>query len=610
MSSSRVSLVIGACLLAVVAPIVFTETEADTVDEGFLFYTTGSAIHEIGLKSHVENIFAADPSRRYVGVAVTENPNIVYWSTINVKEKTIMQTLRDYETTAIVVDRGLVAPEQLAVDWVTGNVYFIDTYKKHIAVCKKDGSACAVIMDNAAMLDSPGGLVVNSNAGDMFWADYGRNPVIWRAKMDGSHTRPIVAENLGSPKDLAIDYKEERLYWVDSKSMTIESVKYDGSDRQIFLNATGMVLRSIAILGDEIYWSDLRTRTIRSMNMFNGEEQKVVVESSSYIYDIDIYHPALKPQLQNPCKNNGCLEMCLLTGGLEHSCVCKLGSKKQDELSEACTPEDEPHKLVVAAGDRILLYHHETLGKIRIEEILTPILLSRITYDRGSKDLIADDLLTNSIFTINTENREVRRIVKIAGDGIGDIDFDDGKERIIWTDPSRRSIDQRSRRFESTTISSRYFVDEPQEYVRIPGRKESFVVFKSKSRGLHLDWLHEVEPREIKTVVSKLVGPKISLAYEEKSKTVYIADEGAQTIHYFSSNASESYDPRPLLCTGIESPVSLAISHDKLFWTVRNSSLLQWADIYAGYQKARSGILPVKNVVGIMDITAIDTSTV
>lgn len=58
---------------------------------------------------------------------------------------------------------GLGAPEDLAVDWVTGNIYFTDADMQHIGVCSNDASKCAVLVNKD--VDKPRGIVLNPAAG-------------------------------------------------------------------------------------------------------------------------------------------------------------------------------------------------------------------------------------------------------------------------------------------------------------------------------------------------------------------------------------------------------------------------------------------------------------
>lgn len=72
----------------------------------------------------------------------------------------------------------------------------------------------------------------------MYWTDWGRNPKIESAWMDGQKREVLVSEeDLGWPTGLALDYVNgNRLYWCDSKENIIESMRPDGTDRRIIIS--------------------------------------------------------------------------------------------------------------------------------------------------------------------------------------------------------------------------------------------------------------------------------------------------------------------------------------------------------------------------------------
>lgn len=67
----------------------------------------------------------------------------------------------------------------------------------------------------------------------MFWSDWGENPHISRGGMDGSNKTVFIHHNIIWPNGLAIDYPNDRLYWVDGDKKTFESVRLDGTDRKV-----------------------------------------------------------------------------------------------------------------------------------------------------------------------------------------------------------------------------------------------------------------------------------------------------------------------------------------------------------------------------------------
>lgn len=70
-----------------------------------------------------------------------------------------------------------------------------------------------LISDN---LDSPRAIIVDYKSGYMFWTDWGRNPNIARAGMDGTDAKTIITTNLMWPNGVTIDQKTQRIIWGDA----------------------------------------------------------------------------------------------------------------------------------------------------------------------------------------------------------------------------------------------------------------------------------------------------------------------------------------------------------------------------------------------------------
>ena len=85
-------------------------------------------------------------------------------------------------------------------------------------------------------LESPRAIVLYPAKGLMFWTDWGRNPKIERAAMDGSARTVLVNKTMfgskkviGWPNGLTIDYGKDMIYWVDAKADFIASMDLNGS---------------------------------------------------------------------------------------------------------------------------------------------------------------------------------------------------------------------------------------------------------------------------------------------------------------------------------------------------------------------------------------------
>lgn len=53
--------------------------------------------------------------------------------------------------------------EQMAIDWLTGNFYFVDRVNDRIFVCSRDGETCVTIID--LDLQNPKGIALDPMMG-------------------------------------------------------------------------------------------------------------------------------------------------------------------------------------------------------------------------------------------------------------------------------------------------------------------------------------------------------------------------------------------------------------------------------------------------------------
>lgn len=87
----------------------------------------------------------------------------VYWTDIFAQHETIIRSLEDGSHREEVLTSGLGTPEDLAVDWITNNIYFTDAEMQHIGVCTNDGIHCTVLVSKG--IHKPRGIVLDSTKG-------------------------------------------------------------------------------------------------------------------------------------------------------------------------------------------------------------------------------------------------------------------------------------------------------------------------------------------------------------------------------------------------------------------------------------------------------------
>ena len=91
----------------------------------------------------------------------------------------------------------------------------------------------------------------------MYWTDWGANPKIEQADMDGSARQTIVTGNLLWPNGLTIDQATNRLFWADAKLDKIESSDLAGGNRQLMMSSSSDIHPfGLALHQDMLYWTD------------------------------------------------------------------------------------------------------------------------------------------------------------------------------------------------------------------------------------------------------------------------------------------------------------------------------------------------------------------
>ncbi|MPC12440.1 Low-density lipoprotein receptor-related protein 1 [Portunus trituberculatus] len=220
-----------------------------------------------------------------VDVLYGEEP-IAFWSNLHHHQLHAMEVPRPFEQGSSVtqgttqnhsriIQKELNSPMGVAVDWVAKVLYVVNSGDRTIVALSIDGSKKVTIIstETERMYD----VVVDPLSGQLFFGDWGV-PAINVAKMDGRLNRPLVVSNILAPAGLAIDYPTRRLYWADMKTNKVETVKLDGSDRQLvkhFSHEDGIPL-SLDVFEDFVYFTTLHTNTVNNINKFGNNNPGIM----------------------------------------------------------------------------------------------------------------------------------------------------------------------------------------------------------------------------------------------------------------------------------------------------------------------------------------------
>lgn len=155
--------------------------------DAILFYTTPKKIRSIHLNAHL----VLDIQKTKQAIGVSYDGRSIYWTDISSGKEAIVKMTPGANKKEMILTAGLETPEDLAVDWLTGNIYLTDANLSRIGVCTNSGYSCTQLLATEAM-DRPRAIVLHPTESLMFWTDWGKKPHIGVAYMDGSDARILV----------------------------------------------------------------------------------------------------------------------------------------------------------------------------------------------------------------------------------------------------------------------------------------------------------------------------------------------------------------------------------------------------------------------------------
>ncbi|TNN88761.1 Low-density lipoprotein receptor-related protein 1B [Liparis tanakae] len=309
--------------------------------EAFIIFSIRHEIRRIDL--HKRDYSLLVPGlRNTIALDFHFNHSLLYWTDV-VEDKIYRGRLSESGGVTgieVVVQHGLATPEGLAVDWITGKLYWIDSNLDQIEVAKLNGDMRTTLI--AGGMEHPRAIALDPGQGILFWTDWDATfPRIEAASMSGGGRHIVFKDmEIGAwPNGLTLDHLEKRIVWTDARSDAIFSALYDGSGVIEILKGHEYLSHpfAVSLFGGNVYWTDWRTNTLARANKWTGRNVTVIQKTSAQPFDLQIFHPSRQPQASNPCEGNDgrgpCSHLCLINYNRTSSCTCphlmKLSPNKQ-----------------------------------------------------------------------------------------------------------------------------------------------------------------------------------------------------------------------------------------------------------------------------------------
>ncbi|XP_076435319.1 low-density lipoprotein receptor-related protein 5-like [Babylonia areolata] len=231
-----------------------------------------------------------------------------------------------------VVVSGTGVVKGLAVDWVTGALYWTDSSRGHVMVARWDGSFQNVLLQD--QVTRPLGIAVHPRRGRIYWTDLGLpslvKPTLESANMDGSERRVLVSgDALGRPNHVFIDYTKDKLYWADSARNKVMQYDLNSGQWGTFFALPRFKVYGITLYRNYLLWTDMEDMNGIHMARLDIKRRVRSIIHPGYgrAADLITVDRVLQPDMASPCKKSRmlCEQLCLPRGPGNHTCFCGLG---------------------------------------------------------------------------------------------------------------------------------------------------------------------------------------------------------------------------------------------------------------------------------------------
>lgn len=305
----------------------------------------------------------------------------------------------------------------LAVDWLSGTLYWTDSTYNTIFVASLDSHSVYdyLIVDT----EKPMGIAVHPVKGYLFWTDYGSKPRLERARLDGTQRVTIYSAGMQQPLGMSIDTVQNLIYWVDDKRDTVEWVGLDGENHGQFKvpHTAGAnpfhTLFSCAVYRDYVFVTDQYSMSIRAFNRSdNMAHIKDVFTNLAIPYDIMVWAGDTQPQGTSVCGTSlKCQHLCLSLGEGRGRCSCKHGYTLQpDGISCEAEPFAKPI-YIYTIGKQLCATKINFVDRNRVA---AGVDVNCFLEDLSHVEAMAFDVYGEMLFFSDTDDRSIYRMSMIT----------------------------------------------------------------------------------------------------------------------------------------------------------------------------------------------------
>ncbi|KAJ1066726.1 hypothetical protein K5549_006278 [Capra hircus] len=384
---------------------------------------------------------------------------------------------------------------------------------------------------------------------------------IWRGK---SEYTVVLDNDLNQPRSLALDPLDG-----------IGSANLDGTGISMLQLTQIKSPFSVAVFEDEVFWSEMKTRTVQRMKKMTGKNRAVLIKRLEQPYGLKVMHEVLQPRSSNPCLDTGCSHLCLLSPQSKGSCRCPAGLLLADD-GVNCVPLKESAFLFLGLPTVIMQIYlknldtshgQATLPGHRILPFTNVNQLASMDYVVQEKVLYLTEWNTGDIWLLRLKDSgklSWRKIISVEGT-VTDLAVDWLSGNIYWIGSENAHINIASPRGQYSTVLLSGSLYRPTRIVlHPPTAVMCFVDLGPQDDGRHSSSIEcaSMDGSRRKVLWRKPQVP-VGLSFSDAGTRLYWADPGRGLIESIQQDGSRYRVDR----RGIQGLNLFTYGQGMMFWT-------------------------------------------
>lgn len=288
----------------------------------YLIYSAFDTVYRF--RPHLKKMLSANNSK-ILGIDYNLAKKLLYFT---VEDRDVLYEL-NWNTSRLDFVKNIGNPTQVAVDWITDNVYLIDR-STAIRICHMENSVCITLIQ-FTQGEHIKSLAVDPLNHRLFYSVIKTfelsmpETTIYMHNLDGTKKK-MLAKNPFYVSAITCDFHKERLYYVGLDTKSVWTIKYDGSDKHLLFERIEFITRPIQInlFESQLFILNSGSNIVAKCSLYGDKECSPFALNVNQPENLLVVQKSRQKIIENACAKKKCQTICT-PSDMEGKCICDFG---------------------------------------------------------------------------------------------------------------------------------------------------------------------------------------------------------------------------------------------------------------------------------------------